>query len=457
MNNNDVGLKLKNYAFLGFVLIFLTISNSCSNDDTAITQEDISETEEENPIDEEEVEEEVEEEPNDDSIGEVEFFNSDVVEDSYILVNDAGNNDVYLMDKNAELVHQWPLVNNIGNDAFLMPNGMLLAILEVNTPLITFGGKGGKIQLIEADGTINWSFDYSSEEYIAHHDVEMLPNGNILIMVWERKTAQEVEEAGSSLTIDVFPETIIEVNPSTDEIVWEWHAWDHLIQDFDDTKANFGTVADNPQLINLNYSNNDDGDIMHGNGIAYDADSDLIYLSINFYHEVWVIDHSTTTAEATSNSGGTYNKGGDLVYRFGNPSAYDNTTGERLFFNNHFPNFIKDGRDGAGNMLIFVNNMNGNAQSVIYELQFPANLDLQPGLDNEPTVVWSFTDEDLYSPKVSGAVRLTNGNTLITQGTAGFWEVTPEEKIAWRFNGDGFYWRGYDYAKTAPEILSLGL
>ena len=168
------------------------------------------------------------------------------------------------------------------------------------------------------------------QDHIAHHDVEMLPNGNILIMVWERKTAEEAELAGSNLAIDIFPEAIIEVDPSTDEIIWEWHAWDHLIQDFDDLKANFGTIADNPQLINLNYVPDELGDIMHGNGITYDKTNDLIFLSINFYHEVWVIDHSTTTEESATNTGGTYNKGGDLVYRFGNPTAYDNQAGERL-------------------------------------------------------------------------------------------------------------------------------
>jgi len=64
---------------------------------------------------------------------------------------------------------------------------------------------------------------------------------------------------------------------------------------------------------------------MHANGIFYDPATDLIYMSVNFYSEVWVIDHSTTTAEAAGNQGGQFNRGGDLVYRFGNPSLFEHT------------------------------------------------------------------------------------------------------------------------------------
>lgn len=447
-------MKIKRLSLLLFLsALFLTLP-SCKNDDDQSMDDDVAATDDDmGPTDDN-----PDDNPDDtppDVLGTVEFFNRDLVEDSFVLVNDAGSNRAYLMDKEAELVHEWPLSNNIGNDVFLLPNGQVLAILEADTPLITFGGKGGKVQLIENDGTISWNFDYSSEDFIAHHDVELLPNGNIIVMVWERRTAEQGAAAGSNLDFDIFPEAIIEVNPATDEIVWEWHAWDHLVQDFDDTKENFGSIADNPQLINLNYDPNEKGDIMHANGIAYDEINDLIYLSVNFYHEVWVIDHSTTTEEAASSAGGNFNKGGDLVYRFGNPSAYNNPEGERLFFNNHFPNLLPDDGSAGRKMLIYVNMLNGTEQSVVYELQLPATYDLQANTDNEPTVIWSFTDPDLFAPRVSGAVRLENGNTLITQGNAGYWEVTGSGEVVWKFTGEGFYWRGYGYAKDAPEVLSL--
>ncbi|MFC2147676.1 aryl-sulfate sulfotransferase [Bacteroidota bacterium] len=390
--------------------------------------------------------------------GKPDFINPDLVYDGYLLVNDAFSNSAFLINKNGDILYRWPLGNNIGNDIYLMSDSRLLAILEADTPLIKFGGKGGRIQFIKKDGTIDWNFDYSTEDYITHHDVELLPNGNVIALVWERMPAQEAIQNGSVLNIDLYPEAIIEIDPKTDQIVWEWHSWDHLVQDYDDTRENFGIISDNPQLINLNYvTEQKDGDIMHANGISYDENKDLIFISINFYHEVWVIDHSTNTLEAASHTGGNYKKGGDLVYRFGNPSAYNNTMGERLFNNNHFPNLLDTGISGQRNMLIYVNKMDNSEQSIVYEFKLPNEYTLEPNKNNEPEVVWSFTDPELFAPKVSGAVKLPNGNRLITEGDFGFWEVTEDGEVVWKLKARGFFWRAYHYDKDAPEIEALGL
>lgn len=384
--------------------------------------------------------------------GSAKFLKPNLVDDNYILVNDAGENRVFLMDKNAVIRYEWELSKGIGNDAKLLPNGQLLAILQADKQSIALGGQGGVIQLIENDGSISWNFEYSEENYITHHDVELLPNGNVLSMVWERKTTTDALDNGSNHNGELFPEAIIEINPATNEIVWEWHSWDHLIQDLDADKANYGVVADSPQLIDINYVTIANGDIMHANGIAYDETKDIIYLSVNFYSEVWVIDHSTTTEQAATNNGGTYGKGGDLLYRFGNPEAHQGS-GTRIFNNNHFPNLLDGEHDG--NMLIFSNGGELN-QSTVFELGIPN--DLSSGINaGPPEIIWSFTHPDLYSAKVSGAVLLPNGNRLITEGDYGFWEVTQEGEIVWKFKGDGFYWRAYHYDKNSPEILGLNL
>jgi hypothetical protein len=450
---------LRILTFFGLLLTLLLAS--CAADDTAPI--DIPELISNNPepepepVPEPEVEEEPSENPNPigTSAGDVTFLNESLVDDNYILVNDARNNFVYLMDKTAKVVHQWNLNGgDLGNDCFLLPNGKLLAMVESEDPTLLLGGYGGKLELLDSNGTVEWSFIHSTDDYIIHHDAEMLPNGNVLIMTWERRTKEEATANGYSLDVELFPDGLIEVNPANDEIIWEWRVWDHLIQDFDNSKTNFGSISENPQLIDLNYNQNENGDITHANGIAYDAEKDIIYLSANFYSEVWVIDHSTTTEEAAAHTGGTYSKGGDLIYRFGNPSAYNNLNGERLFFNNHYPNLL-DGTD-KGNMLIYSNGA-GLEQSTVYELALPTNFVLDSNASNEPSVIWSFTDPELYSPKVSGAVKLPNGNILITEGDFGIWEVTQEKEIIWKFSGDGFYWRAYHFNKNDPEILSLNL
>lgn len=191
---------------------------------------------------------------------------------------------------------------------------------------------------------------------------------------------------------------------------------------------------------------------MHINGIGYDPDNDLIFLSVNFYSEVWVIDHSTTTEIAATHSGGNFGRGGDLIYRFGNPSAHGDNVSERLFVNNHYPNLFEPGK-----MLIFTNG-GDLEQSTVHEMALPDALGQKsvPNLTN-PEILWSFTDSELYSPKVSGAVRLPNGNTLITEGDYGIWEVTKEGEVVWKFNSEGFFWRAYHYAKDDPAILALSL
>jgi hypothetical protein len=448
-------------ATFSFTLLMLSVViHSCSDDDNTkdiVIIDSIEETEDLIDPEPEEPEMEV---PDFTPLGVVEVFNEDKIDDNYILVNDASANRVYLMDKEARLIHEWTLTNNIGNDVFLLPNGKLLASLESDDPQINLGGKGGRLQIVNTDETIEWEFVYSSLEGETHHDVELLPNGNVITIVWERLDAEISSQAGFMLEEDIFPESIIEINPTTNEIVWEWRSMNHLVQDFDETKDNFGVISEHPELINLNYTTSINatadtkGDIMHANAIAYDEVNDVVLLSVNFFSEVWVIDHSTSTEEAKGSTGGNYNKGGDLIYRFGNPEAYENEEGNRLFRNNHFPNLLK-GED-QGKLLIFSNG-NGLDQSTVFELELPAEYALEANTNNEPRVTWSFTDPNLYSAKVSGAVPLSNGNILITEGDYGFWEVTREKEVVWKCNSQGFFWRGYNYSKTAPEILSLDL
>lgn len=167
---------------------------------------------------------------------------------------------------------------------------------------------------------------------------------------------------------------------------------DHIIQDLDETKVNYGSIAENPNKIdvNYNYQTRNNGDIMHINGLTLDEKNNLLYLTVNNYSEIWVLGHSTSTAEASTNSGGNYGLGGDLVYRFGNPETYDNI-GKSTLNNVHYPNLLE-----PGNMLAYANSVYGNQSEVVeYELNPPYNL--VAGQDNEPNVVWSFTDNDLYS------------------------------------------------------------
>jgi len=449
--------------FLGLFFLFFFLA--CSSDDDVINVDEM-ELEEEVIEEEEEEESEIPTEvvyPILGETGTILLNNKSLVKEGYVLVNESADDRVYLMEKDSALIiHEWQLEFGLGNDVELLSDGRLLASLGVETPDFSFGGFGGIIQLINPDSTVDWEFIYANQDHIIHHDVEMLPNGNILAIVWDLRSTEELDAIGYLGEEEkVYTETIIEINPNTDEIVWKWESWDHIVQDADDSKPRFGIVNENPELININYidilreSVEPDGDIMHANGFDYDEENDLIYMTINNFSEVWVIDHSTTIEEAKLSTGGIYGKGGDLIYRFGNPTAYDNSFGDRLFYNNHFPNLLENDVPGDGNILVYVNGNGDSKQSVIYELNIPSIFDLQSNTNNELDVVWNYTREGLYAPRVSGAVRLDNGNTLITSGTSGFMEVTNDKEVVWEFEGTGFYWRSYHYNLDSSALSFL--
>ena len=395
----------------------------------------------------------------------IEVYNPDLISNDYILAVENSSTTSYLLNKEGNKIYTWNFSDTSGNDIELLPDGSIIGLFKDNNPTIDFGGFGGTAKIIDNNNNTIWEYTVSNNNSIAHHDVEILPNGNVLMIIWERVLNQIAIENGVDFENDIFVEKIIEINRASNTIVWEWNSWNHIIQDKFENLPNYGNINNNPNKININYSVENppggnffaSGDIMHANGLDYDENNDLIYLSVNYYDEVWVIDHSTTTNEAASSQGGNFNKGGDLVYRFGNPNTY-NSLGDKIFDKQHFPNLLENGVVGEGNILIYANGVS-NQQSYIYELQMPTSLQLLSNSNNEPDIVWSFTDEDLFANKLCGAVRLSNGNTLITESDYGLWEVTNEGEIVWKYKKDeeaSFIWRSYHYEPDSDAISNLG-
>lgn len=435
-----------------YITLFVFLLISCSDDDVmeeVIEKEVVEEVEDSIPVNPENI-----------LAGEITYHDQEKSEEGVILVNDASSNRIYLMEKEESIIlKEWDLPSGIGNDGELLENGNLLVALTDPDPVYNFGGFGGRIAIITPEDEIVWDYEYSDSINLAHHDIEMLPNGNVLVLAWEKRTGAELIAKGYNGPYEsIYAEKLLEINPANNQIEWEWNVWDHLIQDNDAEFENFGIVAEHPERVNLNYidplkDGNYNGDIFHSNGLEYDADRDLIYLSVNYFSEVWVIDHSTSTEEAKGVTGGQYDRGGNLVYRFGNPSAYNNV-GDRMFFHNHHPNLVP----GSNSILVFSNGIESmDPHSTVYELELPDDFQLKTQVNNELNVLWSFSHPDLFSPKVSGAQRLSNGNTLITEGDSGYWEVTDSGEIVWKFESEGFFWRGYHYSKTATNILNQNL
>ncbi len=164
----------------------------------------------------------------------------------------------YLIDSSGSVVHTWSSDYLPGEAVIWLGNGTILRTIKVG--MVIPLGAGGGVQKISWDGTILWDFRYNSDGHLSHHDVKSLPNGNILLIAWETKTRDEAIAAGrnpSYINGNTFmPDHIIEVKPTgptTGDIVWEWHVWDHLIQDYDASKANYGVVGDHPELVDINF------------------------------------------------------------------------------------------------------------------------------------------------------------------------------------------------------------
>jgi len=179
------------------------------------------------------------------------------------------------------------------------------------------------------------------------------------------------------------------------------------------------------------------------NSIDYNPALDQILLCGRTFDEIWVIDHSTTSEQAAGHSGGKSGKGGDLLYRWGNPFAwFAGTPGDQKLFGQHDPHWVPAGRPGAGNILIFNNGSDRDLRpfSTIDEITPPVQPDgsYQRGAGQPfgpDKLTWTYQDGDrLYSPRVSGSQRLPNGNTLICSGETGHvFEVTAKGEIVWDY------------------------
>ncbi len=437
--------------------------------------------------------------------------------EGYVLYEPPTSTFTFLVNKQGEVVHIWESDLNSMN-SYLQPNGHLFRMeRDENFPTFAAGGQSGRIKEYDWDGNVVWDFEYYSETYLTHHDIEVMPNGHILAISYDALSRDEAVEAGMDPKhvpkAGIWLDKIIEIEPirpKGGKIVWEWRMRDHLVQDFDPSKKNYGVVADQPGKLNINIQSDEVGspitqerldqmkqmgfltsnatldnrgsDITHTNAVSFNPDLDQIVISVPGYGEVFVIDRSTTTQEARGNSGGRWGHGGDLLYRWGNPANYGKgTEADQKLFGQHDSKWIPKGYPGEGHLMVYNNDiphpdnkvpsmwatLAGNPDpamnvtvgdfgnySAVLEWAIPTseNGEYKPGEGgvfgpDEPG--WTYTAPDLYSMYsafISGAHRLKNGHTFITQGMQGrILEVDENGKLVWE------YWTPYKFDYTLPD------
>lgn len=432
---------------------------------------------------------------------------SDDVQSGFLLiheVNDRGDvqksSRTFLMNENGENVHEWPAENRLSEAtvSLLMDDGSLLRTSSSHSWILMDGkfplGANGTLSLHAKNNDVLW--EWSKIQFgveSLHHDIEIMSNGNILLICYDLVPMEEAQALGWKKQFDreyVVFDKIVEIKQSSKpgdfEIVWEWKAKDHLVQSLDAKYPNFTEVGSSPAKIDVNWLNFKEqmfnsGQMFHMNAISYNEKDDVVLLSLAMFAEIWIIDHSTNSREAAGSTGGNYGMGGDIIWRWGNPQTYGKgeACDQKLFWQ-HNAHFLTDDVPHKGDIMLFNNGLtrdaNGQpdknqicmglisgAYSNALELTLPRLTNGKIAAGKAPEIVWNFNskgEHEIYSPFMSGAQRMPNGNTLMVQGCdKRIVEINSDGELVMDFHvgGPGRMHRVHKYTHDHPGIRSLGL
>jgi len=412
--------------------------------------------------------------------------------DGYTLLAPLNSKQVHLVDMDGNVVHTWDTRDVPGGSCELLAGGRLLRCgQQPDNPHFHGGGIGGHLQILTWDGQVEWDYLMAGADLTQHHEAQPLPNGNLLVIAWEARSREEAVARGRDPAKvgdeGLWSDTVIElkpVPPSGAEVVWRWSTWDHLVQQQDAALPDYAAPSERPGHIDINADHRyeppapqeteeereareeqerqmravgyvggaappptdaprQEADWLHMNGVDYHAGLDLMVVSTPHLGELWIIDHSTTTAEAAGSTGGRRGHGGEILWRWGNPrnAGLGGEQDRRLFYQ-HDPTWLADGPGGAPRLLLFNNGMKrpGGEHSEVLELLLP--FDPARGFVREQgrpfgpaAPAWSYArGADFYSGFISGAQRLPNGDTLVCSGAPGHvFEVTPAGQVVWDY------------------------
>ncbi len=392
--------------------------------------------------------------------------------DGYTLYNQLGSKTTYLIDKNENIAHTWSLPTECNYAVLLKENGNIIRGGINNFNQIDGAAVGGLIEEYDPYGNLVWKFQYSDNNVVAHHDISRMPNDNVLMIAWEVVDGNTVEAMGYEGNVtELYAMHLIEVSQiegtQNGEIVWEWHIIDHLVQNTDPNKPNYGQIDEHPELLDINVDVGGfgggfggwGGDWFHFNGVDYNEELDLIVMSSRFLSEIFIIDHSTTVEEAAGHTGGNFGKGGDFLYRYGKPSNYHTAGPQAIPGPVHDSRWIPDDGRPRGGMIQFVNNDGNGFQSTVDVIELPWNAD-KTGFIKEEGQAFSPSSPDWRHTCFSNAWgqsaanSLPNGNLFVALSGGYMYEVDQNNNTVWSYpEGPA---KAFRYICTYPgiEVLS---
>jgi len=379
-------------------------------------------------------------------------YDTDETDGGFNLIYPHNQPDAFLLDMCGNVVHKWENADSLrpANVIYILENSDVMITYRpasFSNDVIWAGGGGATIERRTWDNEPIWSFTRNDAEYRLHHDIQPMANGNVLVTAWEQRDSLECIESGrdpENLTSEgVWSEVVWVIAPTTDgnaEIIWEWAVWDHLIQDFDSTKSNYGVIADNIDKIDINFglALNPAPDWLHINAIDFDEYSQHIMLSVPTFNEIWLVDYGNTTP-------------GELKWRWGNPMAYDrgDSSDTKLGFQHHthwLDISLSTSNPDFGKIGLFNNRVQGDSSEystintllLIYdEYENEYIVDNATGTFLPTDFDWTFQSPNpntISSNIVSSFQRLENGNSLICSGKSGdSREYTQDGELVWHY------------------------
>ena len=309
-----------------------------------------------------------------------------------------GDGTAYLIDMEGQVVHTWKLPYPPGMYGRLLDNGNLFYCGKLLGDLSRFQEwgrwKGGAVMEVDWSGKVLWEVRHPDQ----HHDARKLANGNVVLLCLTKLPRELIPSIqggipGTEIEDDIYADYLLEMTTSG-EIVWEWRSWEHL-----DPTTDRITLQDRRS------------EWTHGNTVVEMPDGNLM-VSFRNISTVAIIDRSS----------------GELVWKLGPPTLAQQ----------HDPKPLPN-----GNVLIFDNGTHRLDHPVPYSRVIEVDL-------RTKRIVWSYQEKILYaffSPYISGAQRLDNGNTLICEGNFGrIFEVTSEGRLVWEYVSPHF-----DIPKGDPD------
>lgn len=358
----------------------------------------------------------------------------------------------FLVDNCGRIVNRWPTVRGTVLHAKLLENGDIIYIQD------------SRVIVKDWDDNFVSLTSYDNPDLVLVYEVIVMSNGHYLCLARENLDVEDFIDLGYTYDTGNNPrriDVVIEIDPDTETIVWQWNIKDHMLQQRDENLANYGIASENPRKMDMDAIAQFDwtsGESFMINGFDYNEELDLLALSVRKMSEVIIIDHSTTTEEASGSTGGNYGHGGDILFRWGNPQNYGQGDEEDqdLFFQ-HNPNWVEYG-EHKGKIIMFNNRLSkfdfSSVEIIDPELdvngQFvlPDNGEFQLA-QNHISMNIENTGPFFYSEYTSGASVMPNGNIYVTAGQSGrILEMNPQGDLVWDYliEDSGYIFRSEKYS-----------